>query len=44
MAGGRSFEAPPIEMIEIKPEPYVGERDKTRLVGVDMGQVKAVDC
>jgi hypothetical protein len=39
--GGHGFEVlEDIEMIEVKQGPYVGERDKTRFVGIDQTQVK----
>jgi hypothetical protein len=42
--GGHGFEIlEEVEMIEVKQGPYVGERDKTRFVGVERAQVKLPD-
>ena len=39
--GGHGFEVlEEVEMIEVKQGPYVGERDKTRFVGIEQSQVK----
>jgi mannose-6-phosphate isomerase-like protein (cupin superfamily) len=39
--GGHGFEVlEEVEMIEVKQGPYVGERDKTRFVGIDRSQVR----
>jgi mannose-6-phosphate isomerase-like protein (cupin superfamily) len=39
--GGHGFEVlEEVEMIEVKQGPYVGERDKTRFVGIDGCQVR----
>ena len=44
IAGGHGFEIlEEIEMIEVKQGPYVGERDKTRFVGIATDQVKIVN-
>ncbi len=41
--GGHGFEVlEPLEMIEVKQGPYVGEDDKTRFSGIDGTQVKVV--
>jgi mannose-6-phosphate isomerase-like protein (cupin superfamily) len=42
--GGHGFEVlEEVEMIEVKQGPYVGERDKTRFVGIERSQVKLPD-
>lgn len=42
--GGHGFEVlEEVEMIEVKQGPYVGERDKTRFVGIERAQVKLPD-
>ena len=42
--GGHGFEVlEEVEMIEVKQGPYVGERDKTRFVGIERSQVKFPD-
>jgi len=42
--GGHGFEVlEEVEMIEVKQGPYVGERDKTRFVGIELSQVKIPD-
>jgi hypothetical protein len=39
--GGHGFEVlEEVEMFEVKQGPYVGERDKTRFVGIEQSQVK----
>ena len=44
IAGGHGFEVlEEIEMIEVKQGPYVGERDKTRFIGIATDQVKIVN-
>jgi hypothetical protein len=39
--GGHGFEVlEEVEMIEVKQGPYLGEKDKTRFIGIDKGQVR----
>ena len=39
--GGHGFQVlEEVEMIEVKQGPYVGERDKTRFVGIDASQAR----
>jgi len=42
--GGHGFQVlEEVEMIEVKQGPYVGERDKTRFVGIDASQARLPD-
>lgn len=44
ISGGHGFEVlEELEMIEVKQGPYVGDRDKTRFVGVGAGQTKIIE-
>ena len=44
VTGGHGFEVlEEIEMIEVKQGPYVGDRDKTRFVGIPANQAKIVE-
>jgi mannose-6-phosphate isomerase-like protein (cupin superfamily) len=41
VAGGHGFEVlEPVEMIEVKQGPYLGDADKTRFVGITAAQVR----
>jgi mannose-6-phosphate isomerase-like protein (cupin superfamily) len=44
VTGGHGFEViEEVEMIEVKQGPYVGERDKTRFIGISADQIKVVE-
>nr|WP_258560849.1 hypothetical protein [Cylindrospermopsis raciborskii] len=44
ITGGHGFEVlEEIEMIEVKQGPYVGDKDKTRFVGITKEQAKIVE-